>query len=83
MCNTLISFAFYQVISNVPWYQERRLHYTSLGSLVVIILVRTVKYNLSKLRVIDLNQMVVLLLKFVPQNLSPSLPGVTANRSYA
>ncbi|GFP86041.1 dymeclin [Phtheirospermum japonicum] len=34
----------------VPWYQERRLNQTSLGSLMVIILIRTVKYNLSKLR---------------------------------
>ncbi|KAL8162708.1 hypothetical protein V2J09_014197 [Rumex salicifolius] len=38
------------MIPNVPWYKERRLHYTSLGSLLVIVLVRTVKYNLSKLR---------------------------------
>lgn len=39
------------MLPNVPWYQERRLHQTSLGSLMIIILVRTVKYNLSKLRV--------------------------------
>ncbi|KAH6768498.1 dyggve-melchior-clausen syndrome protein [Perilla frutescens var. frutescens] len=38
------------MLPNVPWYQERRLHQTSLGSLIIIILVRTVKYNLSKLR---------------------------------
>ncbi|KAF8369494.1 hypothetical protein HHK36_032488 [Tetracentron sinense] len=37
-------------LPNVPWYQERLLHQTSLGSLMVIILIRTVKYNLSKLR---------------------------------
>ncbi|XP_031396635.1 dymeclin [Punica granatum] len=37
-------------LPSVPWYQERRLHQTSLGSLLVIILIRTVKYNLSKLR---------------------------------
>ncbi|KAK6914000.1 hypothetical protein RJ641_021321 [Dillenia turbinata] len=39
------------ILPTVPWYQERRLHQTSLGSLMVIILIRTVKYNLSKLRV--------------------------------
>ena len=40
-----------QILLNVPWYQERLLHHTSLGSLMVAILIRTVKYNLSKLRV--------------------------------
>lgn len=44
-----------QMLPNVPWYQERRLHQTSLGSLMIIILVRTVKYNLSKLRDIYLH----------------------------
>ncbi|KAM7278037.1 hypothetical protein ACFE04_005171 [Oxalis oulophora] len=37
-------------LTNVPWYQEHLLHQTTLGSLTVIILIRTVKYNLSKLR---------------------------------
>lgn len=43
------------VLPNVPWYKERRLNQTSLGSLMVIILIRTVKYNLSKLRDIYLH----------------------------
>ncbi|KAK7270560.1 hypothetical protein RIF29_23790 [Crotalaria pallida] len=38
------------VLPGVPWYKERLLHQTSLGSLMVIILIRTVQYNLSKLR---------------------------------
>ncbi|XP_026446559.1 dymeclin-like isoform X2 [Papaver somniferum] len=38
------------ILPNVPWYQERLLHQTSLGSLMVIVLIRTIKYNLSKLR---------------------------------
>ncbi|KAM3326597.1 dymeclin isoform X2 [Capsicum chacoense] len=38
------------VLPSIPWYQERVLHQTSLGSLMVIVLTRTVKYNLSKLR---------------------------------
>ncbi|CAA0823037.1 Unknown protein [Striga hermonthica] len=38
------------MLPNVPWYKERILSQTSLGSLMVIILIRTVKYNLSKLR---------------------------------
>ncbi|CAK9160662.1 unnamed protein product [Ilex paraguariensis] len=38
------------MLPNVPWYQERRLHQVSLGSLMVVILISTVKYNLSKLQ---------------------------------
>ncbi|KAF2290167.1 hypothetical protein GH714_003820 [Hevea brasiliensis] len=38
------------ILPSVPWYQEHLLHQTSLGSLMVIILIRTVKYNLSKLK---------------------------------
>uniref|UniRef100_A0A1J3FLB1 Dymeclin n=1 Tax=Noccaea caerulescens TaxID=107243 RepID=A0A1J3FLB1_NOCCA len=38
------------ILPNVPWYKEHLLHQTSLGSLMVIILIRTVQHNLSKLR---------------------------------
>ncbi|WVY96118.1 hypothetical protein V8G54_028269 [Vigna mungo] len=38
------------ILTGVPWYKERLLHQTSLGSFMVIILIRTVQYNLSKLR---------------------------------
>ncbi|XP_061337105.1 uncharacterized protein LOC133284132 isoform X2 [Gastrolobium bilobum] len=38
------------ILPAVPWYKERLLHQASLGSLVIIILIRTVQYNLSKLR---------------------------------
>ncbi|XP_061990157.1 uncharacterized protein LOC133708686 isoform X2 [Rosa rugosa] len=38
------------ILPTVPWYKERLLHQTSLGSLMVITLIRTVQYNLSKLR---------------------------------
>ncbi|KAK9845745.1 hypothetical protein WJX81_001268 [Elliptochloris bilobata] len=34
----------------VPWYKERLLHKTSLGSLLVILLLRTAHYNLAALR---------------------------------
>ena len=40
-----------QILPSVPWYKEHLLHQTSLGSLMVIILIRTVQHNLSKLRV--------------------------------
>uniref|UniRef100_M4DFM1 Dymeclin n=1 Tax=Brassica campestris TaxID=3711 RepID=M4DFM1_BRACM len=38
------------ILPSVPWYKEHLLHQMSLGSLMVIILIRTVQYNLSKLR---------------------------------
>ncbi|XP_017223722.1 uncharacterized protein LOC108200180 [Daucus carota subsp. sativus] len=38
------------VLPTVPWYKERLLHNSSLGSLMVIILIRTLKNNQSKLR---------------------------------
>ncbi|CAH9087956.1 unnamed protein product [Cuscuta europaea] len=38
------------MLHSVPWYKERALHQTSLGSLMVIILTRIIHYNLSKLR---------------------------------
>lgn len=38
------------LLPSVPWYQERRLHQISLGSLMVIILTRTLKCNLSRLQ---------------------------------
>ncbi|KAH1227045.1 Dymeclin [Glycine max] len=38
------------ILPTVPWYKERLLHQSSLGSLMVIILIRTIQYNLSKLR---------------------------------
>ena len=41
----------HQVLPSVPWYKERLLTQTTLGSLMVVILIRTVNYNLSKLRV--------------------------------
>ncbi|ESW15309.1 hypothetical protein PHAVU_007G061900 [Phaseolus vulgaris] len=38
------------ILTGVPWYKERLLHQTSLGSFMIVILIRTVQFNLSKLR---------------------------------
>ena len=38
-------------ISSVPWYKERLLQRVSLGSLLMIVLLRTAHYNLAKLKV--------------------------------
>ncbi|EFJ31142.1 hypothetical protein SELMODRAFT_87955 [Selaginella moellendorffii] len=42
--------ALLQILPGVSWYKERLLPGISLGSLMVVILIRTVKFNLSKLR---------------------------------
>ncbi|KAK7279271.1 hypothetical protein RJT34_24318 [Clitoria ternatea] len=38
------------ILPTVLWYKERLLLQSSLGSLMIIILIRTIQYNLSKLR---------------------------------
>ncbi len=38
-------------VSSVPWYKERLLQKVSLGSLLMIVLLRTAHYNLAKLKV--------------------------------
>lgn len=38
------------VLPGVPWFKERLLTQTTLGSLMIVILIRTVKYNLATLR---------------------------------
>ena len=38
-------------VSSVPWYKERLLQKISLGSLLMIVLLRTAHYNLAKLKV--------------------------------
>ncbi|CAL8468041.1 g7580 [Coccomyxa elongata] len=37
-------------LTSVPWYKERLLNRTSLGSLLVVLLLRTAHFNLAKLR---------------------------------
>lgn len=37
------------VLPSVPWFKDRILHQVSLGSLLVIVLVRTVQLNLTRL----------------------------------
>lgn len=37
------------ILPTVPWYEERLLSKVPLGSLIIIVLIRTVKFNLSKL----------------------------------
>eukprot|EP00742_Colponemidia_sp_Colp-10_P007166 GILJ01007696.1.p1 GENE.GILJ01007696.1~~GILJ01007696.1.p1 ORF type:complete len:816 (+),score=103.05 GILJ01007696.1:46-2493(+) len=38
------------ILSTVPWFHERVLNQISLGSLIVVVLIRTIRFNLAKLR---------------------------------
>ncbi|KAG0473779.1 hypothetical protein HPP92_015636 [Vanilla planifolia] len=38
------------ILNSVPWYEERLLRHTSLGSLMVVVLIRIVNYNLTRMR---------------------------------
>ncbi|XP_074559605.1 uncharacterized protein LOC141815558 isoform X1 [Curcuma longa] len=65
------------ILPGVPWYEERLLHQISLGSLMVIVLIRTVKYNLSKLRDIYLHTNCLAILA----NMAPHVHRLTAYAS--
>ncbi len=40
-----------QILPKVSWYKERVLHTISLGSVIVMVLVRTVQVNMAQIRV--------------------------------
>ncbi len=40
-----------QIVPNVPWYVERRLTAVPLGSLMVMVLIKTVQVNITHIRV--------------------------------
>ncbi|KJE92352.1 dymeclin, variant [Capsaspora owczarzaki ATCC 30864] len=44
-----------QSLPSVPWYTEKTIHQISLGSLIVIVLARTIQYNLAKLKDLYMN----------------------------
>ena len=45
-----VSTAHAVMLPTVPWFKERLLHDISVGSLLVVVLVRTTQYNLSRLQ---------------------------------
>lgn len=60
-------------IPHVAWYKERLLHNISLGSLLVIILLRTAQYNLSKMHDVYLQTNTLAALA----NLAPHMSGLS------
>ncbi|KAK9817010.1 hypothetical protein WJX72_008242 [[Myrmecia] bisecta] len=63
------------IVPAVPWYKERMLVKTSLGSLLVILLLRTAHYNLSKLKDVYLHTNTLAALA----NLAPHAAGLSAH----
>ena len=42
---------FLQVIPTIPWYTERVITNITLGGLLVLVVLRTIQYNMTKMRV--------------------------------
>ena len=40
-----------QVIPSIPWYTERVITNITLGGLLVLVVLRTIQYNMTKMRV--------------------------------
>jgi len=45
------SVSMWQTLKNVVWFRERQLSEITLGGLLILVLVRTIQYNLTRLRV--------------------------------
>ena len=41
----------FQVLKNVTWYTERSISEISLGGLLILVVIRTIQYNMLKMRV--------------------------------
>ena len=46
----MVLFAL-QVIPSIPWYTERVITNITLGGLLVLVVLRTIQYNMTKMRV--------------------------------
>lgn len=53
-CNTItITFLFArvaQLLKNITWYTERSISEISLGGLLILVVIRTIQYNMMKMR---------------------------------
>lgn len=45
------SFLCLQILKNITWYSERVLTEISLGSLLILVVIRTIQYNMTRTRV--------------------------------
>jgi len=47
----LFNKAVHQIsVKNVPWYKERQLSEISLGGLLILVVIRTIQYNMTRMR---------------------------------
>lgn len=44
-------FLLFQILKNITWYAERVLTEISLGSLLILVVIRTIQYNMTRTRV--------------------------------
>ena len=54
MINFLVVKSFFsllQIIPSIPWYTERVITNITLGGLLVLVVLRTIQYNMTKMRV--------------------------------
>ena len=49
----LVYLFFLQPVVDTQWFTEKKLANISLGSLLIIIILRTIQYNMAKMRVSD------------------------------
>lgn len=46
-----VTFHLFQVLKNITWYSERSLTEISLGSLLILVVIRTIQFNMTRTRV--------------------------------
>lgn len=44
-------FLLFQILKNISWYTERSLTEISLGSLLILVVIRTIQFNMTRTRV--------------------------------
>lgn len=48
--NFFYYFYFYKAIKKLTWYTERSLSEISLGGLLILVLIRTIQFNMTRMR---------------------------------
>ena len=41
----------FQTLKDISWYTERPIHQISLGGLLILVVIRTITFNMTKMRV--------------------------------
>jgi len=51
MTNTIDEYILFKMLKGVTWYTERSISEISLGGLLILVVIRTIQYNMFKMRV--------------------------------